>query len=104
MFFFMCIFLIYLVVYNRLYKSLQAREELVTILNNLLTIANEQLENDSIDKTSFTLQTTRTSDLGKYKVVATNEFGEVTYPFSVKIEKVASTGNVPNFKTHLKHR
>lgn len=56
------------------------------------------------DKSCFTLQTTRTSDLGKYKVVATNEFGEVTYPFSVKIEKVASTGSVPNFKTYLKHR
>jgi len=42
--------------------------------------------------------------MGKYKVVLVNDFGEVTVPFSVKINPKKASAEAQNFKSKLKHR
>ncbi|XP_078483134.1 twitchin-like [Ciona intestinalis] len=63
----------------------------------------------SIDSGSCTMaiKSARSSDAGRYKLVATNDFGELTVPFSVKIDRLVRTDSqeaLKNFKTQLKHR
>nr|CAB3255636.1 immunoglobulin superfamily member 22-like [Phallusia mammillata] len=51
---------------------------------------------------TMAIKKTRVADMGKYRVVVTNDCGEITCPFQVKIQK--SNENVTNFKAQLKHR
>ncbi|XP_076817561.1 myosin-binding protein C, slow-type-like [Clavelina lepadiformis] len=62
--------------------------------------------NTETGECSMAIKVTRPTDVGKYKVVATNDFGEVTCHFAMKVQKYTGSHNDPvkNLKGHLKHR
>jgi len=54
-------------------------------------------------KCMLAIKSVRTADMGKYRVLATNDFGEMSYHFTVSVTKVAGPAN-PDFKGKLKSR